>query len=101
MTSCRLIPFVSLRYLIFSRKKLRFRFELDKFASEALRLTLHRGLQSESDYRGRYKDYRGREIVCRGRESHFRGLRGLSEAVRVSVEAVRVLLDVESDYRDR
>ncbi len=67
---------VSLRYLIFSRTQLRFRFDLDKFTSEAMRLTLHRGLQS----------------AFRGRESVTEAVRKIIEAVRLFVEAVRVLL---------
>jgi hypothetical protein len=66
LTSYRLILFVSLRYLIFSRTKLRFRFDL---ASEAERVIS--------------------EVIRKITEA----ARLFVEAVRVLVEAVRVIVE--------
>ena len=80
MKSCRLILFVSLRYLIFSRTKLRFRFDLDKLKA------------NESHCRG----LRGLAEVMRSTLEAVRvfieAVRKIIEAVRLFVEAVRVLL---------
>ncbi len=66
MTSCRLIQFVSLRYLIFSRTKLRFRFDL---ASEAVR------------------------VISEAVRKIIEAARFFVEAVRVLVEAVIVIVE--------
>ncbi len=71
MTSCRLILFVSLRYLNFSRKKLRFCIDLDKLKAN---------------------------IVCFASLSEAvrvipEAVRKIIEAVRLFAEDVRVLLE--------
>ncbi len=81
MKSCRLILIVSLRYLIFSRTKLRFRFDLDKLKA------------NESHCRG----FRGLAEVMRSTLEAVRvfieAVRKVIEAVRLFVEAVRVLVE--------
>jgi hypothetical protein len=74
LKSCRLILFVSLRYLIFSRTKLRFRFDPDKLKA------------NESHCRG----LRGLAEVMR---STLKAVRVLLEAVRVFIEAVRKIIE--------
>ena len=66
MTSYRLILFVSLRYLIFLRTKLHFRFDL---ASEAVR------------------------VISEAVRKIIKAARLFVEAVRVLVEAVRVIVE--------
>ncbi len=78
LTSCRLILFVSLQYLTFSRTKLRFCFNLDKLKANIV----HFASLSEAV-----------RVIPKALRKSIEAARLFVEAVRVLEEAVRVIVE--------